>query len=458
MAGASRAGGIGGAGERLFWAVYNGLFGVAFLCLLPKFVARMRRRGGYRRGFLQRFGVYEPALRQQLAERPRVWIHAVSVGEMMMALRLARALRERRPGLGVVFSTTTSTGYALARQRLAGGDAVVYVPTDFPWFVRRVLRRLRPLALVLMDSELWPNLVRITADAGVPVSLVNGRLSARSCRGYRLVRPVFRRVLSRFSLLGAQTEQDAVRLRALGAPVDRVRVTGSLKFDLTPEAAAPEGGLREVLARAGVDGSGPVIVAGSTWPGEERELAAMYPRLAARVPGLKLVLVPRHAERADEVERELAALGVRVARRSRLGQGGGAVEPAAVVLVDTTGELMQAYALADVVFVGKSLTEHGGQNPIEPAMLGRATVFGPYMENFPGVADELVAAGGARQVADAAGLEQALGDRARAAVAARRGAADRCAELVLAGVETDPAGGAGGAGRVADPAGFRFDG
>jgi len=428
------------------WLLYNLLFAIGYLVMLPYFLLRMWRRGGYRQHFLERFGYYAAGKREMLSQPDRIWLHAVSVGEAQLALALMAELTVLDAKLRFVVSTTTSTGYALLEQRLRAEDALIYYPLDFPVIVWRVLRQLRPRALVLLECELWPNLLRGLARRGIPVWVVNGRISQRSFAGYRKVRPFFRRAAGWVTGFLVQTEDDARRLAALGA--ERVQVLGSAKFDLLLPGAAVREQALAIVRQAGLEPAGRVWVMGSTWPGEEAGLLEVLMRLRERWPDLQAILVPRHAERGDAVARLLQERGVPYVRRTSMksGEAGRIRDPRPVVLLaDTTGELTGYYMLADVVFVGKSLAgNHGGQNPVEPAALGKPVVTGPNMENFPGVMAELLGADAIRVVEDFAGVERAceqllsesadgggLGARAAGVVAARRGVMKRSAGLIL---------------------------
>ncbi len=416
----------------MIWFLYNLLFGVGFLLLLPRFLLRMRRRGGYARDFGHRFGRYAPALHAQLAEGGRVWVHAVSVGELFVGLALMQEWRRRRPAVRFVLSTTTSTAYALALRELAAPDVLIYFPIDTPPIQCRVLGLIRPSALVLMETELWPNLIRLAAARGVPVFLANGRLSERSARRYGYLSAFTRRLFPLLRGFFMQTEVEVARMVGLGADPARVHTTGTVKYDV---ALAPVS-----VDTSAVRRTGGVLMGGSTWAGEEAALLDAFIALRATHPALSLVLAPRHAERRAEVLAEIAARGLRCVTRSS-GQPQGEAE---VFLLDTTGELKGFYACADVIFVGKSLTQHGGQNPLEPAAAGKAIVVGPNMENFTPVMADLQRAQGIRQVPDAAALTAALGEllanpaardalgaAARRAVEQQRGAMGRMVELLL---------------------------
>ena len=414
----------------MIWWLYNLGFAFGFTLMLPRFLWRMARRGGYARNFLQRFGRYAPETRARLAEGGRVWIHAVSVGEVGVALRLIGELRAAQPDLRFLLSTTTSTGHAFAQQQLDPAIPLIYFPLDVPPISRRVVRLIRPRALLLIENEMWPNLIRTARKQGVPVAMINARISAHSFGGYRLLRFLTRKLLPQIDAFYAQGQPDADRLIALGAPADHVRVMGSAKYDLAPAG----GGLEK--ARAALDAAGfaatrPILLGGSTWAGEEAVLLDALSALRPLVPDLALVLVPRHAERRAEVLREIEARHLAVVCRSAPRQ----LERPDVLLVDTTGELRNFYAVASVIFVGKSLTQHGGQNIIEPAACAKPVLVGPNMENFESIIPDFLAAQALVQVADAAGLRaaaarllkdpaeaQARGLRAAAVVHAKSGA------------------------------------
>ncbi len=431
----------------MIWFIYNVFFTAAFLILLPHYLLRMRRRGGYRRDFLQRFGRYRPDVRAALAPGGRIWVHAVSVGEIAVAFGLMEEWRRHRPETRFLLTTNTSTAHAIARARVRPPDVLVYFPLDFPPILRRVFRWAHPAALVLIECELWPNLIRHAARDGIPVYLVNGRISDLSFRGYRQVRFLTRRLLPRFERLFVQTESDRDRLAALGAPPDRLRVMGSAKYELAAGSEAGRERARLILRAAGFTENVPLWLAGSTWPGEEAAALDVHAAARAQVPGLGFVLAPRHVERAGEILNEIQRRGWRALRRSALDPR--APPPAAppdVLLLDTTGELKDFYAAADVVFIGKSLTQHGGQNPIEPAALGKAVLVGPNMENFASVMEDFRAADAVIEIRSAdewrdrlmalltdGTARAALGERAAALVRAKSGALRRTVEEILAG-------------------------
>ena len=402
--------------------IYNALFGVVYPFLLPGFLLRMFRRGGYRARMGDRFALYPQAILRKLESYDGwVWIHAVSVGEVQIAGQLMREWRAQEPGVRFCFSTTSSTGWKMAEKEVAADDCLIYNPLDFPSWVKSALKTVRPRAIVLTESELWPNFIWTARRYGIKLYLVNARVSDRSAPRYRAARWFFASVLNAFSRIFAQSELDKSRLVAAGAEPGKVEVTGSFKFDVARRNAAKE---RELAAWTG---GGDILLGGSTWPGEDEALLGIFKKLKAVRPDAKLVIAPRHFEKADAVEANIAKAGFTCARRSK----GTAGE---VYLADTTGELMGLYGIAKVVFVGKSLCAHGSQNMIEPCLCGKPTLVGPYTENFRPVMADLQEGGGIVQVADAAELERealrlftddgasaSLGKRAFAAVERRKG-------------------------------------
>jgi 3-deoxy-D-manno-octulosonic-acid transferase len=430
------------------WIVYNLLFAIGYTLVLPTYLPRMFRRGGYRRNLLHRFGRYDAATRARLvAPGPAfVWIHAVSVGEVYVAGQVMRALRDQVAGIRFVLSTTSSTGWCEAEKQTAPADVLIYAPLDFPGCVRRALAVIRPRAFILTESEIWPNLIRACDRRGVPLFLVNGRISDRSAPGYRRLRLWFGPALRCFRSLMVQSDLDRRRLLAAGADPARIEVTGSVKFDVATRHAAKEQTAADVLARLDMGAPRVVLLGGSTWPGEEAALLEIYRQFRGSFPDLRLVLVPRHFERGDAVAAEVEKAGFTCVRKSELDKGAApaATGVEAVLLVDTTGEIMGFYAHAALVFVGKSLCSHGAQNMIEPCLCGAATVVGPYTENFRPVMADLLAASAIIQVTDAARLaheverlmtkpaeREALGRRAVAAVERRRGVVGRCAARIV---------------------------
>ena len=500
------------------WAVYNLLFAVVYPFLLPGFLVRMLRRGGYAARFADRFALYPNGLfpsplqtskrpNFQTSKRPNlqtpkppnapntqtlspIWIHAVSVGEVQVAGQLMREWRAVEPSVRFCFSTTSSTGWKMAEREVGPNDTLIYNPLDFPNFVKSALKTVRPRAVILTESEIWPNFIRQAKKCGIPLFLVNARVSDRSAPRYRFARLFFRDVFSCFAKIFAQSDLDKARLVAAGAPAETVAVTGSFKFDVAHRNPAKEAELRAWLAAHGVSDDARILLGGSTWPGEDEVLLGIYKRLLTKrakrseekengqggqerregqeVPAgtkrpLVLVLAPRHFEKADAVEANIQKAGFSCIRRSKQPNPQTPkppnVQPSLppVFLADTTGELMGLYGIADVVFVGKSLCAHGSQNMIEPCLCGKPTFVGPYTENFRPVMSDLLAADAIRQVKDAAELEEGIGEilewsndrmiewsngrkcrgavadlgaRAKAAVERRRGVVARCVAAI----------------------------
>jgi 3-deoxy-D-manno-octulosonic-acid transferase len=412
------------------YGVYSAALGLFLIASLPALLARWVRRG-YGGTLWPRWSRFE----EGLPAEPRCWIHAVSVGEAAAAVPLVHAIRRRWPELSIVVSTVTPTGARVVTRELDGVATHRYFPLDFPGPVRRALSAVQPLFFIGLETELWPNFLRALGRRGIPSMIANGRISDRSFRRYRLVRPFLARVLSDVTVFAMQSAEDARRIMALGAPAARVIVTGNLKADARPQPAAnPEWTTRLGLERRSL------WIAGSTHRGEEALIVDAYLELKTRFPNLTLLLAPRHPERAAEVERLCRSHGVSVVRRSALPSGG---IGEAVIILDTVGELAALYTLAEVVFVGGSLVPSGGHNMLEPAQRSKPILFGPHTENFRESAALLLSAGGAIVVKDALDLvreieklreEPALGrqmgEAARAAVASRQGALDTTLALI----------------------------
>lgn len=407
------------------YLLYSVVLALLALAYLPVFLVRKVWRGGYPLALSERFG-FAP-----LAPGPaRLWVHAVSVGEVMAAVPLVHALRRRWPDLEVVVSTVTATGARVARSRLPDAAAAFVFPLDFACATRRAVRRVRPRGFIALETEIWPNLLRALAAAGVPAVLANGRISDRSFRRYHRVRGLFRRVLDHVSLFAMQSDEDARRIIALGARPDRVVVTGNLKM----EAPGGEAGADRLWRRLLHLGAARVWIAGSTHRGEEGPILDALLELRRSGEPLCLILAPRHPERVDEVEALARARGLAPVRRSRLAPG----PSPDVILLDTVGELAALYAVADVIFVGGSLVPAGGHNVIEPALHAKPVVFGPHMTNFRDAAALLLGAGAAVQVHEAGRLaptlrallddpdaRRRLGEAAWTAVRAHQGACER---------------------------------
>ena len=419
--------------------LYNILFPIFFLITAPFYFWKMVRRGNWIEGFTQRFGVYGK-LREELRGERVLWLHAVSVGEANLAVQLVEVLRKEFGDWRYVVSTTTTTGMGVLRSKLPDSARAIYYPIDWLPFVKSAFRTLRPSAIVLVEAEIWPNLFWEANRTKAPLSLVNARLSEKSFEGYCRFGFLFRPLFESLKAVGVHNEIDADRVANLGSARETIHVVGNMKFDGAPETGKTELNVRALLDQLKVPEDAPVLVAGSTFEGEEALLCELLPRWREAYPSLFLVLVPRHFERAKAVMEVLALTGLKIARRTQLET---APERPEVLLVDTTGELNAFYDVATVVFVGKSLTAQGGQNPIEPAALGKPVVFGPFMQNFREVVESLLEAKGAVQVVDGTELTHkinellgnsehcaALGSAAMSVVEANKGATQRTAQLV----------------------------
>ncbi len=409
---------------------YNILFTVFFICSSPYYFLRLWRRGHWQQGFAQRFGRYNSKIKQAITNRHTLWMHAVSVGEVNVCTQLISALEPRLPNLKFVVSTTTTTGMAGLQAKLPNHISKIYYPIDHRSFVSKALNTIRPEAILLVEAEIWPNFLWRASAMRIPLFLVNARLSSRSFRGYKRFGFLFRPLFAAFSGVGAQNEADAAKLRQLGCRPEAISVVGSLKFDAAKLDERRMLNVPAMLTQLGVRPGALLLVGGSTHAGEEAILADQFLRLRSRFPDLFLVLVPRHFERGKDVGRELSARGVKFAYRSEITThtqfAPGEID---CLLVNTTGELKYFYEQATVIFIGKSLTAQGGQNPIEPGALGKAMVFGPNMQNFADIARSFLSKGGAIEVANAPGLESALADLLESA--ARREQLGRSALAVV---------------------------
>ncbi|MCP5540378.1 MAG: hypothetical protein H7A52_09600 [Akkermansiaceae bacterium] len=439
----------------LVQAIYNLLLPLVLLAGLPRFLIKGVQRGGLALNFGQRLGFYRAELREKLLARDdHHWIHAVSVGEVLVAVKIIRALRERSPDISIVLSTTTATGYRIACAEAGGDTIVIHNPVDLPFVVGRAIRLIRPVRLVLVEAEVWPNLVRRAHRAGALVILANARLSSRSeCRFRRFcwfTEPVFRQL----DRVCVTFDVDVPRWENLGVPRHRIVRTGSVKFD-EDEAARPEekiAELRDWLAGHGVTAERPLLLAAATHSGEEALIGRAYRELLTDFPALAYVAVPRHAERARSVAAQLAEAGLRPVFRvpvPGLDEEGGNTpgegkDPPTCLVANTTGELRAWNHLASVVVIGKSLLGRGGQNPVEAVVAGRPVVTGPNMGNFDAIMASLVRNHGVFQLGSADELTESLrqlfakpaegeiaAKRGRAAIASHRGSAARTAEAIL---------------------------
>lgn len=374
------------------YLLYDVLIVCATVISLPIVALRNITRKGATYGLRERFGMYRRELFEVLREQPRVWIHAASVGETQVALLLARKIRENYPDHAIVLTHQTKTGLQLSRDS-DWVDCSLLFPVDLSYLIRRLLARIKPDLVVMIETEIWPNLTRLVHQAGTPMLLVNGRISDTSYPRYRLIRLLLKPILRRFTALCMQSQSDAERIVSLGADSDRVENTGNLKFDyqVTDETPATDATSK---AQFGIPEEHAILVAGSTHEGEEQELLSAYRDILAQVVRpLSLILIPRYPDRAPALARLLDDMDIPYRIRSELNKADSALPTGSVLLVDTLGEVSSFYRLADVVFVGGSLVPVGGHNLLEATLLGKPVLFGPYVANVKEIAQKLVRAG-----------------------------------------------------------------
>jgi 3-deoxy-D-manno-octulosonic-acid transferase len=418
--------------------VYSSLLLAALVLGAPYWLVRMATSGRYRAGLAGRLGAVPKGLRAAVAGRDVVWVHAVSVGEVLSATQLIRASKEALPGWVFAVSTTTETGQRLAKERLPGAP-VFYLPLDFRFAVRRYLQVLQPQMLVLMESELWPRLIDECAKSGIPIVVANARISDRSFPRYVRLRRLWRPFLEMISLFLAQSKETAERLVKIGAPSERVTVMGNLKYDVRAGDASPmTKRIGSLLYQARL------IVAGSTLAGEEEALLAAWPTIQKAVPDAALLMAPRHPDRFEEVLGLIRRSGYPFFRCSHLLLDTEPIFGGTILLLDTIGDLASMYGIATAAFVGGSLVPKGGHNPLEPAQFAVPVVMGSSFENFRDVVEGMRATDAIRTVAPEKLTEtliallrdkedaKALGERGRAAFEAQTGATKRAVQALTA--------------------------
>jgi 3-deoxy-D-manno-octulosonic-acid transferase len=406
----------------------------------PWWLWKMATTGKYREGLAERLGRVPARLFSAGDSRPVIWIHAVSVGEVIAISGLVRELRSAAPGHRVVVSTTTRTGQRVARERF-GAEAVFYYPLDFASAVHPYLSRLRPQLFVLAETEFWPRMLHECRAASVPVAVVNARISDRSFPRYLRLRALWKRILRGVAIALAQTEEDAARLRAIGVPAERVKLGGNLKYDVRANSTSP---LVESI-RATLPETAKLLVCGSTLEGEEQFLLKAWPELTTVQPELHMVLAPRHPERFAAVAGLLDQSGIRWFRRSEWKTADKApLAPGSILLLDSIGELAAVYSLATAAFIGGSLVPAGGHNPLEPAQFGVPILIGQHYDNFREIVEKLKSRDAIRIVEPAAlsvvllamlseeSTSRSMGDRAREVFNAEAGATQRALNALLA--------------------------
>ncbi len=423
------------------YLLYSAATLIALVALSPYFVYQALRRKKYVGSLGQRLGYLPVTL--NLDSEPSIWIHAVSVGEVLSTRPVIEELRKRYPSLRLYLSTTTRSGEQLARRSVTDVDGIFYFPFDWPFTVRRTLSIIQPKLFVMVENEIWPTMLRECRKRGVKTVVINGRISARSFPRYRMIRPFFKRVLADIDRFCVQGEETAGRLVALGADRSRMTITGSMKFDALDATPLPGRGPARVLRFFRISPNRPVLIAGSTMRGEDEAVIRAFNRVRSTAAGANalLIIAARHPERFDDVERLCKSEGLATIRRSDLPID---AEPRCdAVILDTIGELAHLYQIATAVFVGGSLVPAGGHNILEPALYGKSIVFGPHMENFTEIAETFLTNRAAIQVHHPRELESTivalmgdpvrrarLGAAARALIDANRGAKDRTLAVI----------------------------
>ena len=424
-------------------ALYNLLLPPALLVAVPSAVRKARRRGNAKKNFFQRLSIYSDATRSQFTEPTDIWIHAVSVGEVLIAKRLIGAILEQAPTTKIALSTTTPTGYAVACEQSPPGIPIIYTPFDLPGVVQRSLALVRPRQVVLIEAEIWPNFLTAAHAAGIPVSVVNARLSPRSARRFIKFRKLVAPIYELLNFVGVQEKEDQANWQQLGVAHDKIKVTGSLKFD--PSGNSVSEIPPAIRHRFESIWEPPLItvLAASTHPGEELLIANAVRKVEKKHPSVRLLICPRHVERTPEIIAELEAANYTTERRSSDDRSD---SEAPIFLIDSTGELNAWTQLADIVIIGKSFLAEGGQNPAEALAAGKPTITGPHMENFAALVTQLKKADGiltAETPGDLAGtiklaIGSGTGEKGKAVLESHRGACARTAKHLLTSVEPSP--------------------
>lgn len=427
---------------RAMMILYNIILFAAALILLPYFAVKVALTGKYRRSIGPKLGFVDRERFQNLKGEPRIWVHAVSVGEVTAAAPIVAALRERFPRGCIVVSTTTETGRLMAEKLIPGATALIYFPLDIPWVAEKLIRLVRPSVFVPVETELWPNFLRVCRKMGIKVIMVNGRISPRSFKRYHRTRFFWKPVLEKLDQVGVISQTDRDRIVAMGLPAEKVHIQGNAKYDGLAATASPRL-QQDIASRLNFSEKEKIWVVGSTHEGEEKIVLDVYRRLLEIEPALKLILVPRHIERRDRVIALIRESGFTDFITMREINDGKKRQDEPIILIDVIGELFKAYSLATVVYCGGSLVPRGGQNILEPAAWGKVVLYGPSMEDFTNEKALLEEAGAGLPVTGEEELYTKIRDllehpedlrergaKGREAVIANMGAAKRYAAMV----------------------------
>lgn len=418
------------------------LYDIAFFIFSLFYLPALIFKGKLHRDFGERFGSYSADKRRRLAAaKDAIWIQAVSVGEVSLCRPFIPLLKARFPGSDIVFSTITKTGNDLAKKLYSQDAIIIYFPLDFTIIVKKVIGLIRPKIYIMVETEIWPNVLAELAIRSVPAALINGRISDRSFGRYMAVKRFMRGTLGRIEKFCMQSDLDVERITAMGSPAERVTVAGNMKLDILPLSVARPA--RSILNELGLKDEDKLLVAGSTHAGEEAAVIEAYKGLLGHFPDLHLIIAPRHIQRAGAVEKVARSFGFEPIRVSRIPAVNDPPAAIRVLVLDTIGKLGEIYSVATLVFIGGSLVTHGGQNPIEPATFEKPVIFGPHMFNFKSIVSLLLERGGAVQIKDKGELLEAagrllqdqqyrmrVGKNAKAVIMENRGASQRCADII----------------------------
>ena len=413
------------------YLIYSILYAIVIILLfLPEYLKRPKE---LRKKWLrEKFGFLDVTVLG--SQSPVIWVHAVSVGEVNASIQLIRKIKSAYPQFNIILSTITDTGQKVAMEKASAGTKVVYLPFDMGFVLKGCFKSIKPKLFIVIETELWPNIFRVLSEKGVPVIVLNGRISEKSFKGYRKISFFMKKVFAFVKIFGMQSIQDAGRLKEIGAEDKKIKVIGNFKFDMSMPEKMPEWAQKV---------TGPIIVAGSTHNGEEEIIISAYKENLAGFPELKLILAPRHPERFKEAEDVISAKGVKYIKRSEMGtqSSESGMTEYNVILLDSIGELSSVYAMADIAIMGKSFLGFGGQNPLEPAYWEKPILCGPHMENFPfikefyneGAAFEVTQETLAKKIKELLinpDKAKAAGEKAKELCMKNSGAVDRAMEII----------------------------